>query len=290
MLPCKFFYDQSGSRLFESICELDEYYLTRTEIAILSERMPELACWIGARCRLLEFGSGSSTKTRLVLDHLQDPVAYIPVDMAKPQLIDSAMALAAAYPRLHILAVCADFMQELAIPEPEIQPSRTVVFFPGSTIGNLEPTDAESFLRRIAGWCCSGGGVLIGVDLKKDQATLEAAYNDSLGVTARFNLNLLVRINRELGADFSLNGFRHRAVYNANHGRIEMHLASVRRQVVRLLGHEIELDDGEIITTEYSYKYDIEEFQQLAARAGFDAVRVWTDDQCLFSVHYLVVR
>src|SRR5262249_3727052 len=192
-LPCKFFYDERGAQLFEDICRVEEYYPTRTETAILARRAGEIGALIGPRCRLVELGSGSSTKTPLLLDALVDPVAYVPVDISRTQLVESATAIAERYPRLEVLAVCADYTQELALPEPKMPPARTVAFFPGSTIGNLEPNDAEAFLRRIASWCGPGGGLVIGVDLKKDHATLEAAYNDGAGVTAAFNMNLLER-------------------------------------------------------------------------------------------------
>jgi dimethylhistidine N-methyltransferase len=289
-LPCQLFYDQRGCQLFEAICELDEYYLTRTEIGLLRRHITDIVSHIGPNSRLLEPGSGSGTKTRIVLDHLEHPVDYVPIDIARSQLVDTAMTLAEAYPSLKIRAVCADFMGQVAIPEPAIRPANTVAFFPGSTIGNLEPVAAQSFLGRMAHWCSQGGRLLIGVDLKKDRATLEAAYNDGRGVTAQFNLNLLVRINRELGADFALDGFRHRAVYNSEYGRIEMQLVSLRRQTVRVLGHEIAFNRAETITTEYCYKYDVEEFQRLAAGAGLSAIRVWTDDRRLFSVQCLVVE
>jgi len=288
-LPCKFFYDERGAQLFEDICRVEEYYPTRTETAILARHAGEIGALIGPRCRLVELGSGSSTKTPLLLDALVDPVAYVPVDISRTQLIESATAIAERYPRFEVLAVCADYTQDFALPEPKTPPARTVAFFPGSTIGNLEPADAEAFLRRIASWCGPGGGLVIGVDLKKDHATLEAAYNDRAGVTAAFNLNLLERMNRELDADFDLEGFRHRAVYDAERGRIEMRLISRRPQTARLQEQAIAFDEGEWITTEYSYKYALEDFRRLAARAGFEVAQVWTDDRHLFSVQYLTL-
>jgi dimethylhistidine N-methyltransferase len=286
-LPCKLFYDERGSQLFEEICELEEYYPTRTELGILTRHVDEMAALIGPRARLVELGSGSSTKTRILLDHLEDPVAYVPIDISRSALLDAARTLAEAYPRLEILAVCADYTQDFALPEPSRPAARTVAFFPGSTIGNLLPEEAEGFLRRIAGWCGPNSGLLIGVDLRKDRAILEPAYNDARGVTAAFNLNLLDHVNRALGADFDLDGFRHRAVYDDTAGRIEMRLISRRPQTVRIQGEQIRFDEGEWITTEYSYKYRIEDFHRLAARAGFQPARVWTDDRQLFSVHFL---
>jgi dimethylhistidine N-methyltransferase len=286
-LPCKLFYDERGSRLFEEICELEEYYPTRTEVGILTAHADEMAALIGARCRLVELGSGSSTKTRILLDHLDDPVAYVPIDISKTALLEASASLAAAYPSLEVLAVCADYTQDFQLPEPREPAARTVCFFPGSTIGNLVPAEAEGFLRRIAGWCGPGSGLLIGVDLRKDRAILEPAYDDAKGVTAAFNLNLLERINRELDADFEVDAFRHRALYDEEEGRIEMHLVSRRPQTVRVRGRVIRFAEGEAITTEYSYKYRIEDFHRLAGRAGFAAARVWTDERRLFSVHYL---
>jgi dimethylhistidine N-methyltransferase len=288
-LPCKLFYDARGSELFEQICTLDEYYPTRTELGILQEYGRQMAALIGPRVRLAELGSGSSTKTRLLLDRLADPAAYVPIDISRVQLLEAATALAADYPDLPVLAVCADYTQPFELPEPPTPAARTVAFFPGSTIGNLEPPDAARFLRRIAKWCGRGGGLLLGVDLKKDRAILEPAYDDSRGVTAAFNLNLLERINRELGADFQLDGFRHRAVYNDDRGRIEMHLDSLRPQTVHLLGHDVHFAEGETIDTEHSYKYDVEVFERLAGRTGFEMVRVWTDPRRLFGVLYLTV-
>jgi dimethylhistidine N-methyltransferase len=288
ILPSKFFYDERGSALFDAICELEEYYPTRTEVQILTDHIDAISDCIGPAARLLEPGSGSTIKTRLLLGHLLEPAAYVPIDIARAQLIDSALSLAEAYPQIEILPVCADFMQEFAIPTPSRPPAHTAVFFPGSTIGNLMPAEAERFLRRMAGWGGPGSGLLIGVDLKKDRAILEAAYNDARGVTAEFNLNLLARINRDLGADLDLAAFHHRAFYNEREGRIEMHLVSTRPQTVHVLDQEIQFAAGESITTEYSYKYAIEQFQALAARAGFRARRVWTDPRQLFSVHYLV--
>lgn len=287
ILPSKFFYDAQGSRLFEDICTLEEYYPTRTEIGILRGHAAAIADLIGPAARLVELGSGSSTKTHILLDHLAAPAAYVPIDISRTQLLEAAEAIAAAYPTLPVQAVCADYTQAFALPEPPTPAARTVAFFPGSTIGNLEPADAEGFLRSVVELCGPSSGLLIGVDLRKDRARLEAAYNDRRGVTAAFNLNLLARINSELGADFDLDGFRHQAVYDAEAGRIVMYLVSRRPQTVHLQGHAIAFAEGERITTEYSYKYEIAGLHALAARAGYAVVRVWTDPEALFSVHYL---
>ncbi|HEY7068420.1 MAG TPA: L-histidine N(alpha)-methyltransferase [Chloroflexota bacterium] len=288
-LPCKLFYDARGSQLFEDICTLEEYYPTRTEVAILQQSIGEMVDIIGPGCRLAELGSGSSLKTRILLDHLAEPSAYVPIDISKTALLEASEAIAAEYPDLDVLAVCADYTQRFELPEPRKPARRTVAFFPGSTIGNLERDDALGFLRRIAGWCGRGGGLLIGVDLKKDRATLEAAYDDRRGVTAAFNLNLLHRINRELGADFDVDAFRHRALYDEPRGRVEMRLVSRRPQTVHVDGRQIGFDEGEWITTEYSHKYSVADFQRLAAEAGWNVQKVWTDEQQRFSVQYLTL-
>jgi len=286
-LPCKFFYDERGSRLFEDICALEEYYPTRTEIAILRAHCRRIAELIGPSCQLVEFGSGSSVKVRILLESLRSVAAYTPVDISKEHLIRSAAALAADFPSLDVIAVCADYTRPFVIPRPRIDPeARRVVFFPGSTIGNFTPEFAREFLTGTADTLGPGGALLIGVDLKKDPATLHAAYNDRKGVTADFNLNLLARINRELGGDFDLAGFGHLARYNEGEGRIEMHLVSLRKQTVHVNGCSFLFGKDETIHTECSYKYSVEEFQALAREAGFEPVEVWTDDRKLFSVHF----
>jgi dimethylhistidine N-methyltransferase len=288
-LPPKYFYDDKGARLFEEICELPEYYPTRTEMAILREYGAEMATGLGAGCMLVEFGSGASVKVRILLDHLESAAAYVPIDVAKTQLVETAAALAKAYPSLDILPVCADYMGDLELPEPKRQPSHTAAFFPGSTIGNLEPGEADRFLRKVAQLCGADGGLLIGVDLRKDRRILEPAYNDAQGITAAFNLNILERINRDLGADFDLTAFQHHAVYNENFGRIEMRLISRRKQLVHVGEAAIEFAEHEPVTTEYSYKYSLEGFGDTARRAGFDVDCVWTDPDNLFSVQLLRV-
>ena len=282
-LPCKYFYDEHGSKLFDAICELDEYYLTRTELAIMREQAAAMAAAIGPRALLIEFGSGSSLKTRLLLDELDRPAAYVPVDISGSHLAASARRLAEQYPGIDIRPVCADFTGPLELPECET-PKRRVVYFPGSTIGNFGPADARRLLRHIRGVCGSGGGLLVGIDLKKDVGILEAAYNDRAGVTAEFNLNVLRRINRELGADFRLDAFAHRAFYNAGHGRVEMHLVSRERQTVHVGGVAIPFAAGETIHTECSYKYAVDEFCGLAAAAELKRTRLWTDREELFAV------
>ncbi|HVH06127.1 MAG TPA: L-histidine N(alpha)-methyltransferase [Myxococcota bacterium] len=287
-LPCKYFYDARGSALFDRICTLPEYYPTRTELAILRRHAGAMAAAIGPRCLLVEYGSGSSTKTRLLLDRLADPAAYVPVDISREHLLQSAAALAAHYPRLRVIPVCADFTRPFALPDvPDA--ARAVGYFPGSTIGNFAPADARKFLADVAEQCGPGGALLIGVDLTKPRSVLEPAYDDARGVTAEFNRNLLRRANRELGADFDLAAFDHRAFWNASLGRVEMHLVSRRDQVVRIAGQAIPFAKGESIHTENSHKYELAGFAALAAAAGFTVERAWIDDAKLFSVQLLRV-
>jgi dimethylhistidine N-methyltransferase len=289
-LPCKFLYDEEGSSLFNEICELEEYYPTRTEDQILRDNIKEIAGLIGSECRLVEFGSGSSTKTRHLLTHLPSMCGYIPIDISGPQLLESAIQLAGEFPDLEINPLEADYCEVLEIPDTKRKARRTVAFFPGSTIGNFDPEAATAFMRNIALLCGSDGGLLIGFDRKKPRWILEPAYNDRKGVTARFNLGILARANRELGADFDLSAFRHRAPYNEARGRIEMHLVSTRAQTVHLDSQEFSFKKGEYITTEHSYKYTVPGFAELAFRAGFELVRNWEDRNHLFSVLFLRVR
>jgi dimethylhistidine N-methyltransferase len=284
-IPPKYFYDQEGSRLFDAICQLPEYYPTRTEIGLLKRYGREMAQCVGEGSVLVEFGSGSSIKIRLLLEALQ-PAAYLPIDISREHLFQSAKQLAADYPAVMVQAICADYTGSLTLPEGFINKQKAG-FFPGSSIGNFELHEAHQFLQRIASLLGSGSGLLIGVDLKKDVDILTAAYNDSRGITAAFNLNLLRRINRELQGDFDLNSFEHRALYNVAKGRVEMHLVSCKDQVVTVGDHIFTFQTGESVHTENSYKYSIEEFQQLARAAGFQPQQVWCDEQGLFSVHYL---
>ncbi len=233
-LPSKFFYDERGSDLFQEICELPEYYVTRTETEILRQYGGEIAESIGENAELVGFGTGAGVKTRMVLDHLQNLIAYVPVDISKQRLTESAEALSREMPNLEILPVCADYLQPFELPIPSREPAHIAVYFPGSTIGNMEPHVARHFLERVCRLCGHSGGLIIGVDLQKSVKVLEAAYNDSAGVTAAFNLNMLERANRELGADFDLSQWRHRAIYNEQAHRIEMHLVSEQAQTVHL--------------------------------------------------------
>jgi len=287
-LPCKFFYDRRGSQLFDQICELDEYYLTRAELAILRRHVGEMVAALGKRCRLIEYGSGSSLKTALLLDELQDPAAYVPLDISHEHLLDAACRLAAQRPALNIVPVCADYTRPFSVPDCD-GALRTVIYFPGSTIGNFEPHEARAFLRSAARQCGGGGGLLIGVDLKKDPKLLHAAYNDARGITAEFNLNLLHRINRELEGDFAIDRFAHYAFYHPRLGRIEMHLVSRHDQEATAAGTRFSFRDGETIFTESSYKYTLAEFESLAAAGGWTLRNVWLDEQRLFSVQYLTV-
>jgi dimethylhistidine N-methyltransferase len=288
-LPCKFFYDERGAELFLKICELPEYYITRTETELLRRHGGEMAESIGANAELIGFGTGAGMKARMLLEHLESPIAYVPVDISKQRLTDSTAELSRAMPTLDILPVCGDYLQPLQLPKSRRKPDHIAVYFPGSTIGNLEPEIAADFLRRVCRLCGKSGGLIIGVDLQKDRAVLEAAYNDSAGITAEFNLNLLVRVNRELGANFDLPLWRHQAVYNERQGRIEMHLISEAEQTVYVGGKEFCFRRGEKIITEFSYKYTQEGFVRLAVSAGFRLARVWTDPGQLFAVFHFTV-
>ncbi len=284
-LPSKYLYDRRGSELFERICELDEYYLTRTELLILRRHAADMADAIGPGALLIEPGSGNSHKARLLLEHLRDPVGYVPVDISREHMTRWVARLAADFPRLYIVPTVGDFCADFDVP-PVPGTRRRVVYFPGSTIGNFTPDEAAGWLGRMARIAGSDGGLLIGVDLKKDVATLEAAYNDRAGVTRAFNLNLLSRLQNDLGADVRPDRFEHRAFYNADEGRIEMHLVSTERQTIRLDHTVIELKPGETIHTENSYKYDLDQFAAIAARSGWRRAAYWTDDKRLFSVQY----
>jgi probable methyltransferase len=288
-LASKYFYDEVGSQLFDQICELPEYYPTRTEISIMEQNIQQIARTLGPRCMLIEYGSGSSTKTRQLLEQLQ-PAAYVPIDISRQHLLNAATELAQAYPTIEVLPVCADYTRTFVLPQPTAEITRRIAYYPGSTIGNFEPHVAIRFLASIAQVCGRGGGLLIGVDLKKEYNVLHRAYNDSAGVTARFNMHLLERINLELDGDFKLDRFSHYAFYNPTLGRIEMHLESLQHQHVHLDNQTIPFKLGESIWTESSYKFTLEEFAQLASEAGFSVKQVWLDPQHLFSIQYLLVE
>jgi dimethylhistidine N-methyltransferase len=288
-LPCKYFYDERGAALFQKICELPEYYITRTEIDILSRHHAEIALQIGPNVELIGLGTGAGTKTRILIEALDKPAAYIPVDISEKQLRKSTAVFRKIFSSLEILPVCADYLQPVVLPSPRHKAARNVVYFPGSTIGNFEPNEALEFLRRVANVSGRGGGLLIGVDLQKDQSVIEAAYNDKAGVTAEFNLNLLSHINRKTGANFDLKRWQHRAIYNAEAGRIEMYLISQTDQTVRIQDRQFHFRAGERILTEHSYKHTPEGFTALARQVGFDFVKLWTDDARLFGVFYFTV-
>jgi len=282
-LPSKYFYDELGSALFDRICELPEYYLTRAEVELLAKNGAEMAAAIGPGSTVVGYGTGRGTKTRLLLDHLDSPRAYVPIDIARGELEQAAAALAARYPGLQVLPVCADFTAVHTLPAAAPAHGR-LVFFPGSTIGNFEPAAARAFLARARD---VGSRMLIGVDLKKDPAILHAAYNDAAGTTAEFNKNLLARLNRELGADFDLDAFDHYAPYEPVPGRVAMYLVSRRAQTVSVAGERIAFAEGEAINTEWSYKYSPLEFERLAAAAGWRVERLWRDAAGRFAVFLL---
>ena len=295
-LPAWLFYDAAGAALFTDITRLDAYYPTRVELGILRAHAGEIAALLGPGVVLLEYGSGEATKVRLLLDALRAraphgaPSAYVPIDVAGEQLREVTARFASAYPQLAVVPLEADYTGPFALPElPAAADARRVAFFPGSTIGNLHPRDAETFLRRIAATCGAGGALVLGVDLRKDPAVLHAAYNDPEGVTAAFNRNLLVRLNRELDATFDVDRFAHYAFYDPIAGRIEMHLVSLDAQTVQVAGEPITFARGESIWTESSYKYDLAGLATLAAAGGFTVGRVWTDPDEWFAVLYLAV-
>jgi dimethylhistidine N-methyltransferase len=282
----KYFYDAPGSQLFDRICGLPEYYPTRTETGILARHAGEMAAQMGPGAEIVEFGAGSCTKVRVLLDAMERPARYLPIDISGEHLGAAAALLRRDYPALDVHPVAADYTRRLLLPAPAPGSGRRVGFFPGSTIGNFMPAEALQFLG-LAAQALRGGALLIGADLVKDPAMLHAAYNDAQGVTAAFNLNLLARANRELGADFDLAQFAHSAFYNAPLQRIEMHLVSRRRQRVALCGRNFEFAEGDTLHTENSHKFTIDSLRALAAQAGFRPGPVWTDPQRLFSLHWL---
>ncbi|MGI9296050.1 MAG: L-histidine N(alpha)-methyltransferase [Pseudomonadales bacterium] len=283
----KYFYDTHGSELFEQITRQPEYYPTRTEKRLLQQHSVDIAATLGADCVLIEPGSGSSEKVELLLSAVR-PSAYVPIEISEAPLHSAAKRLTSNFPWLHIHAVCADYTNGVAVPE-ELLDERRVLFYPGSTIGNFEPLQAVHFLQRLRKLCSYDGGLLIGVDLQKDPAILHAAYNDANGVTAAFNVNVLRHINRVADANFDTSAFVHQALYNSEAGRIEMYLQSLRQQRVTIADQYIEFAVNERILTEYSYKYTIPSFRQIAAAAGFKPVQYWTDPEQLFSVHCFAV-
>ena len=286
MLSPKYFYDERGSELFDRITRLPEYYLTVTERRIMEDNIGAIADLVGDCASLIEFGAGSSHKIRLLLEHLHKPAAYVPVDISSDYLAAAAEDLAKDFPHIEILPVAADFTQPFDLPNPRVMPERNIVYFPGSTIGNFSRDAALNLLEVMHIEAGAGGGLLIGVDLQKDKAIIERAYNDQAGVTAEFNLNALRHLNREFGATFDVTAFEHEAIYNDQPGRIEMYLVSKARQSFTVGGERFEMQAGERILTEYSHKYSLDGFAALAAQAGFTVEEVFVDDKGWFSVQY----
>jgi len=285
-LSPKYFYDERGSELFEAITRQPEYYPTKTELAIMRDNIDEIVALIGRQASLIEFGAGSNLKIRLLLEHLLEPAVYVPVDISRDFLVAAAEDLAVDFPHIEILPVAADFTKPFDLPSPKVMPKRNIVYFPGSTIGNFPQQAALELLEVMYQEAGSDGGLLIGVDLRKDPNVLHQAYNDEQGITAEFNLNALRHLNREFDANFVLDYFKHDAVYNEQAGRIEMYLVSQTDQSFAISGHEFSLNKDERILTELSHKYSLKSFAELAAKAGFEVKNVWTDDRDWFSVQY----
>ena len=283
----KYFYDEKGSQLFDQITELPEYYLTQTELGIMRDNMNEIRELVGEQASLIEFGSGSSMKTRMLLEHLDNLAVYVPVDISEEHLLNAANEIRGQFPDLEVLPVVADFTKPFDLPSPRVMPLRNVVYFPGSTIGNFTHDVAAELLSVMRHEAKDDGALLIGVDLQKDRQIIEDAYNDSQGVTAEFNLNMLRHLNRDYGTDFNLDAFEHEARYDEQEGRVVIRLISNREQAVNVGDQEIEIGDGEAILTEYSHKYTLEGFARMAKAAGFRVEKVWTDAERLFSVQYL---
>jgi L-histidine N-alpha-methyltransferase len=282
----KYFYDKRGSKLFDQICNLPEYYPTRTELAIMKAFAGDMAQRVGRQASLIEFGSGSSLKIRILLQHLAELAAYVPVDISREHLVAAANDIAADFPHVEVLPVAADFTHPFELPSPKIPPVKNVVYFPGSTIGNFSPEGALELLRVMYQEAGEKGGLLIGIDLQKDLEIIERAYNDAAGITAAFNLNVLRRLNNEFGANFDLRAYEHEAIYNENAGRIEMYLVSAKDQQFSLGGRQFQVERGERILTEHSHKYTLEGFAELAARAGFHLEDYWADANKMFAVCY----
>lgn len=286
-IPCRYLYDARGSELFEDITQLDEYYPTRTEIGLLAKYGPEIADRADDGCAVVEFGSGSSRKTHILLEHMDKASAYVPIDIDDSALKEAAARLRVEFPDLPLHPVHADFSQGIALPE-EIENAPKLGFFPGSTIGNFEIDAAVDFLSGAGDLLGAGSSLLVGADLKKDPDILVPAYDDASGVTADFTLNLIHRINRELGARLDVARFAHEAVYNDDIGRIEIYLVSLADQAFEILGHNFSLSQGERIHVENSHKYTVPQFHELAGKAGWLPEEVWTDANDYFSLHYLV--
>jgi len=290
MISPKYFYDERGSKLFDAITRLPEYYPTETELGIMLDNMDEIAARVGAQASLIEFGSGSSLKTRALLSQLIRLAVYVPVDISEEHLLESARKIRKEFPALEVLPVIADFTKPFELPNPKTMPLRNIVYFPGSTIGNFTHDTSLELLRVMYQEAGKDGALLIGVDLQKDAAIIERAYNDSAGITAEFNLNMLTHLNREFDFDFDVDAFSHSAHYDAAAGRMEIRLVSERDQQFSSANEEFQIAAGESILTEYSHKYTLDGFAEMAAQAGFDVAQVWVDEQQLFSVQYCVRR
>jgi dimethylhistidine N-methyltransferase len=284
----KYFYDARGSQLFDEITRLPEYYLTNTELGIMRDNIDEIVALVGKQASLIEFGSGSSLKTRVLLEHLSELAAYVPVDISEEHLRASADEIRIEFPHIDVLPVVADFTRQFQLPSPIVMPVRNVVYFPGSTIGNFEHDTAMKLLHVMHHEAGSNGALLIGVDLQKDPQIIENAYNDAAGVTAEFNLNMLRHLNRDYGSNFDMSQFAHSANYDPDEGRVVVKLVSQKDQTFELGEREFDIADGEAILTEYSHKYTLEGFASMAAAAGFAVEKVWIDDNALFSVQFLV--
>lgn len=284
----KYLYDEAGSQLFDRITEQPEYYPTGAELEIMRENVDDMTSLIGERASLIEFGSGSSLKTRILLEHLENLAAYVPVDISEDHLLSSAARIQSEFPDIDVRPVVADFTHSFALPTPSVMPVKNVVYFPGSTIGNFEHDAAMDLLHVMHGEAGENGALLIGVDLQKDAQIINRAYNDSAGVTAAFNLNMLRHLNSRYGANFDLDAFEHRAVYDAGKGRVVIELVSQRDQAFTVAGADFDIANGETILTEYSHKYTMESFARMAEDAGFRIAKVWTDKKGLFSVQYCV--
>jgi dimethylhistidine N-methyltransferase len=286
-IPAKFLYDERGSELFEEICETDDYYPTRTEIGIMETCLDEVSEWVGPRARIVEFGAGSGRKTRMFLDALEEPAAYLPIEISKAALRGCAERMREAFPDLEVIPICADYTEPVELPEPSASTARTVGYYPGSTLGNFEPDEAAAFLQRIRQLCGEDGGLVIGIDLVKDRETLEAAYDDSEGVTEAFTMNILDRANREADADFDRDAFDFEAEWQPENRRVQLRLVSKRAQTVHVGDESFDFEAGEPIVTEHSYKFQLEQFADLARDTGFTPVETWTDDREHFSLWYL---
>jgi len=287
-LPSKLHYDDYGSQLFEQICKQDDYYVTRTEMEIMRQNIEEMVTKIGSACALLEFGSGNSKKTRFLLKHLNHPSIYIPIDISQEILFRSANELQRLFPSIEIIPLCADYLKTIELPTPKRKFNRKVMYFPGSTIGNFNPKEAEAFLKRIRECVGARGALLIGVDLEKDKKILEKAYSDKKGITSMFNLNMLTHINHLCDANFDINKFKFKAFYNEREHRIEAYLMSLEKHAVQIGEIEVSFEKNEAIRTEYSYKYSLESFKTIAQKADFHVDKTWVDDKNYFSVQLLV--